>query len=106
MLRLNTALGLALALGLSAAAVWTLPRAVEAGRTLAARDDPAQLADLALERGFDAAVAEREIRAALAADDPELAQSFLELARERAVAVDPALAAEADAELQAWSSFG
>jgi hypothetical protein len=106
MLRLNTALGLALALGLSAAAVWTLPRAVEAGRTLAARDDPAQLTDLALERGFDAAVAEREIRAALAADDPELAQSFLELARERAVAVDPALAAQADAALQAWSSFG
>jgi hypothetical protein len=105
MLRLNTALGLALALGLSSAAVWTLPRAVEAGRTLAARDDPAQLTDLALERGFDAAVAEREIRAALAADDPELAQSFLELARERAVAVDPALAAQADADLQAWSSF-
>src|SRR5262249_54549185 len=54
----------------------------------------------------DAVTAEREIRAALAAEDPELAQSFIELARERAVAVDPDLIAKADADMQAWSSFG
>src|SRR5262249_6299250 len=89
MVRLNIALGLVIALGLAIAAAWTLPRGIEAARTLAARDDPAQLTDLALERGFDAAVAEREIRAALAGNDPELAQSFVELARERAVAIDP-----------------
>ena len=103
--RLPTALGLALAAGLVAATAWTVPRGIEAGRVLAARNDPAQLADLALERRFDAAVAEREIRAALDAGDPELAQSFIELARERAVAVDPALAARADADMEAWSSF-
>jgi hypothetical protein len=106
MLRLNITLGLALALGLGVVAAWTLPHGIEAGRTLAARDDPAQLSDLALERSFDAATAEREIRAALAGNDPELAQSFIELARERAVAIDPDLAAKADADMQAWSSFG
>src|SRR5215813_6736226 len=105
MLRWNIALGLVLAAGLGIAGAWTLPRAVEAGRTLAAHDDPAQLADLALARGFNAAVAEREIRAALAGNDPELAQSFVELARERAVAIDPELVAQADADMQAWSSF-
>jgi hypothetical protein len=106
MLRLNIALGLVLALGLGVAAVWTVPPAIDAGRTLAARNDPAQLSDLAIERGFDAATAEREIRAALAANDPELAQSFIELARERMVAVDPTLVARADADMEAWSSFG
>jgi len=106
MLRLNITLGLAVALWLGVGAAFTVPRGIEAGRTLAAQDDPAQLTDLALDRGFDAAVAEREIREALAKDDPELAQSFIELARDRAVAVDPALAAKADADLQARTSFG
>jgi hypothetical protein len=103
---LNAVLGLMVAAGLALAAVWTVPRGIDAGRTLAARNDPAQIADLALDRGFDAGVAEREIRAALAAGDPELAQSFIELARERAVAIDPRLAAQADADMQAWTSFG
>jgi hypothetical protein len=106
MVRLKIALGLVIALGLAVAAAWTLPRGIEAARALAARDDPAQLTDLALERGFDASVAEREIRAALAGNDPELAQSFVELARERAVPIDPELVAKADADMQAWSSFG
>jgi len=106
MLRWNIALGFVLAAALAIAGAWTLPRAVEAGRTLAAHDDPAQLADLALACGFDTAVAEREIRAALAGNDPELAQSFVELARERGVTIDPDLAAKTDADMQAWSSFG
>src|ERR1051326_356404 len=106
MLRWNIALGLVLAVGLAVAGAWTLPRGIEAGPPLAAHDGPAQLTDLALERGFDAAVAEREIRAALAGNDPELAQSFVELARERAVALDPELVSQADADMRAWSSFG
>jgi hypothetical protein len=106
MLRWNIALGLVLALGLAIAGFWTVPRGIEAGRTLAAQDDPAQLADIGLERSFDAAVVEREIRAALAGNDPELAQSFVELARERAVAVDPELVAKTEGDLQARSSFG
>ena len=43
---------------------------------------------------FDAAVANREIAAALAADDIDLAQSFVDLAAARHVTVDPALAAK------------
>lgn len=58
----------------------------------AAADDPAQISDRALARSFNRDVAEREIRAALAAGDTDLAQSFLELAADRGVRVDPALA--------------
>src|SRR5207244_4289218 len=64
---------------------------------LLAQDDPAAIADRRLDRAFNAAVAAREIRAALAADDAELAASFVELARDRDVAVDPALAAQVEA---------
>jgi hypothetical protein len=73
---------------------------------LAAADDPVRLTDLALERDFDAAAADRGIRAGLAEGDPERAQSFVELARDRDVTVDPGLVAKADADMQAWSSFG
>jgi hypothetical protein len=86
--------------------VGTAPCAIEAIRTLAAGDDPVQLADLALDRTFNAVAADREIRTALAAGNPELAQSFLELARERAVATNPDLASKADADMEAYSSLG
>jgi hypothetical protein len=55
--------------------------------------DPVKIADRALDRSFDSEVAEREIRAALAADDIDLAQSFVALAADRTVPVDPALTA-------------
>ena len=45
------------------------------------------LADRALAGSFDQAYAVKEIEAALAANDADLASSFLELARERNVAV-------------------
>jgi hypothetical protein len=64
---------------------------------LTAADDPVKLSDRALNRVFDRAVAEREIGAALTAGDSDLAQSFLDLAEERHVAVDPALAARVKA---------
>jgi hypothetical protein len=53
--------------------------------------DPVKIADRALDRSFNRDVAEREIRAALAADDVDLAQSFVALAADRAVPIDPAL---------------
>jgi hypothetical protein len=53
--------------------------------------DPVKIADQALDRSFNRDVAEREIRAALAADDVDLAQSFVALAADRAVPIDPAL---------------
>jgi hypothetical protein len=57
----------------------------------ATTDDPVAVADRALDRSFTRELAEREIGAALAADDGDLAQSFVDLAADRAVAIDPAL---------------
>src|SRR5204863_3009509 len=85
------ALPLALAVASASAALAVAPSAFEAHVLLAAQDDPVALADHAVARSFDAAVAARENDAALAAGDADLARSFLELARERDVLVDPAL---------------
>ena len=89
-LRIVLPLGLAMALGAAAPAI--APRALESQRLLAAADDPVALSDHAIARLLNSAVAEREINAALAANDADLAHSFLDLARDRNVAVNPALA--------------
>ena len=73
------------------AAIFALLGVVEAYEA-AVIDDPAAIADRALARSFNREVAEREISAALAADDGDLAQSFVQLAAERGIAVDPELA--------------
>jgi hypothetical protein len=73
------------------AAGFFLRGGVAAHQRLAAADDPAAVADQALTATFNRDLAEREIRSALAADDLDLAQSFVELAAERNVAIDPAL---------------
>jgi hypothetical protein len=76
----------------SLVAVAVVPRGIEAEQLLSLHDDPAALADRALRKvTFDTARVTREIDAALAGNDADLAQSFLDLARERAVAVPPAL---------------
>src|SRR5579862_2348789 len=72
-------------------------------RARQAVDDPVQISDRALDRVFDRAVAAREIHAALAAGDNDLAQSFIDLAADRSVAIDPALA---DAVKQAQAKVG
>jgi hypothetical protein len=89
---------------LASAAYPVLSRGVNAGRMLAAQDDPAQLTDLGLDDHFDAARAAREIDAALAANDPELADSFVELARERAIAIDPDRVAKVESAKKAAAS--
>jgi hypothetical protein len=68
-----------------------LPRALEAESLLVIQDDPVELADRELARKFDSPSATREIEAALAAKDPDLARSFVELSQERNVALDPEL---------------
>ena len=65
---------------------------LSANARLTAADDPVQISDQALDRVFNRDVAEREVRAALGQGDTDLAQSFLDLASDRGVAVDPALA--------------
>jgi hypothetical protein len=98
------AVPLGLAVALAVAALTILPRAFEAESLIAAQDDPAALADRAVARSFDAEVADREIRAALAANDADLANSFLELARDQNVQVDPALATKVQAAVAAANS--
>jgi hypothetical protein len=85
------AVPLAFAVVSALAALAIVPRAFEARVLLAAQDDPAALADYAVARSFDAAIAGREIDAALAAGDADLALSFLDLAREHNVPIDPTL---------------
>lgn len=101
---LKTRLLLAVAALLALAICATLPRGLESARLLAAQDDPARLAEVQLEGAFDAAVAQREIEAALVAGDAELAQSFLELAAEQRITVDPGLQARVRDRIVAESS--
>jgi hypothetical protein len=90
------ALPLGAAFACAIAALTLVPRGIEADTLLMAQDDPVRLADHALERSFNADVARREIEAALNAKDADLALSFLDLARDRKVAVDPALVARVE----------
>jgi len=84
------------ALAFAASTTAILPQAREAAKLLYARDDPAQLADYAVDKVLSAPVAAREIGQALAKNDAELAASFLDLARERGITIDPALAARVE----------
>jgi hypothetical protein len=74
-----------------------LPRAIETFALLYAQDDPVRLADFAVAKTLSVPVAQAEIETALGAGDAELAASFLELARDRGIAVDPELEARVDA---------
>ena len=94
--RLAITLSLGAAACLALAATLSVPDGIHAARTVAAADDPVRLSDLALDRTFDAAVAAREIEAALAAGDVELARSFVALAAERGVTIAPALIAKTE----------
>lgn len=72
-------------------AVSAVPVGIESGRVLAIRDDPVAISERAVDRALNAGTAQREIEAALKADDIELALSFVELAQSRHVPLDPAL---------------
>lgn len=74
-----------------ALAAYTVPHGLDARAQLTIIDDPARIAERVLDEKFDAALAEREIIQALAANDADLAKSFVDLAQARHVALDPAL---------------
>jgi len=93
----RVALPLALAVFLAIAGATVGPRGFDAATLLANQDDPVALADRAVARRLNGEVAEREIAAALAADDADLAASFFELARERKIEIDPALVTRIEA---------
>ena len=86
-----------LCLAMGGAACLLVPRGLEARHLLSIEDDPSQIADRALDGHFDSAVATREIELALTNKDADLARSFVDLAAERGVAIDPALTAKVEA---------
>ncbi len=93
------------AAGLFALAAWVaVPIAMEADTLLRSEDDPVAVADLALERTFNRELAVREIEAALAANDSDLANSFVELARDRNVTLPPALTEKVKAAVERANS--
>src|SRR4029078_1013011 len=74
---------------LAAAAVYAVPRAADAVSNV---DDPARIASRALGGAFDGVKAQHASEGAAAAQDVELAQSVIDLARARDVTIDSALA--------------
>ena len=94
-LRLGSALAGALgcmALSVAAgAALW--PHAREAATILAAKDDPGVLSDIHINSALrtNQALVADHIEAALAEGDSDLANSFVELARDKGIAVDDEL---------------
>jgi hypothetical protein len=86
-LRIGRVLAVMMVSGAALVVLW--PRARDAGAMLAAQDDPAQLSDLQLNsalRNNQNIIAE-QIEAALAANDAGLADSFVELAREKDISL-------------------
>jgi hypothetical protein len=106
--RLGLALTLMTVSGIALAVLW--PHARDAGAILAAQDDPAVLSEIQLNsalRNNQAVVAEN-IEAALAANDADLANSFVDLARERNIPLSEELSrrvADAVAEENSSSHF-
>jgi hypothetical protein len=97
MMPLSIRLSLLAVGALGVAACLVVPQSIGAARWLASEHDPVALADLGLQKTFDATAARREIEAALTADDAELAESFVALAHDQGVALDPALVARVEA---------
>src|SRR5438874_7758043 len=106
--RIGSALACMTVCAVACALLW--PRARDAGAILAAQDDPVELADIQLEsalRNNQAVVAEN-IEAALAANDADLANSFVDLAREKSISVSDELSlrvSDAVAEQNSTSHF-
>jgi hypothetical protein len=81
-----------LAIALFAAlSIYAVPRGLDARAQLVIADDPARIAERELDEKFNAGVATQEIEQALAKDDVDLAQSFVDLAAARHVTLDPTL---------------
>jgi hypothetical protein len=89
--RLPVVLVLLGAIACAVAALIAVPRGIEAESILAIENDPVQIAERGLDQTVNPEVVRREIEAALAADDADLAKSFVDLAQDRGIAVDPAL---------------
>ena len=87
------------AIGCGVAALIVVPRGIEAESILAIKNDPAKIAERGLNQTVNPDLIRREIEAALAANDADLAKSFADLAQDRGIAVDPPLAEKVTAAL-------
>jgi len=88
------------------ALVQVAPRAREAVAIFAAQDDPAALSELQLNSalGSDDRLVQENIEAALAAHDADLANSFVELARDRNLALPDDLLSRVDGAVKEENS--
>jgi hypothetical protein len=107
-LRLGLAVMGMAASAVGCAALW--PHARDAGAILAAQDDPAVLSDIQLNSALrnNRGIIERNIEAALAANDTDLASSLMDLAREKSIALPDELSgrvSDAVAEANSPSHF-
>jgi hypothetical protein len=86
-LRLDLAVGGVAVCAAVGLALW--PQARDAGAILAAQDDPAQLSDLQLNSALrnNRGVVEQNVEEALAANDPDLANSLVDLAGAKNIAL-------------------
>lgn len=105
-LRISTALTGIAACGFMLAQV--APHAREAGAILAAQDDPAVLSELKLDallrQNDNDRLVQDNIKAALAVDDADLAESFVVLARDRNIALPDDLLSRVDDAVKAQNS--
>ncbi len=97
--RFGIVVSLLAAIACGIAALLVVPRGIEAESLLALRDEPGKIADRALDEIVEAPLVTREIEAALAAKDSDLAKSFIDLAKDRRVPVAPALETKVAAAL-------
>ena len=107
-LRLGLAVMGMAASAVACAALW--PHARDAGAILAAQDDPAVLSDIQLNSALrnNRRIIEQNIEAALAANDTDLASSFMDLAREKSITLPDELSgrvSDAVAEANSPSHF-
>lgn len=88
----------------AALACYAVPRGLDAWDLSGIDDDPVAIADSALVARFDTEAAREGIENALAADDADLAASFVALAKERHLPVDPVLAGKVESAVRESSS--
>jgi hypothetical protein len=89
--RIGLALAATAACAIACALVW--PHARDSWAILAAQDDPAELADVQINSALrnNQKIISENIEAALAEGDADLANSFVELARDKNIALDEEL---------------
>ena len=99
-------LALLAAIACGLAALLVVPRGIEAESVLAMEDDPLRIAELGLDAVVTPEVIKGEIESALIANDADLAKSFVDLAQDRKIALEPELVERVNAAIAHENSAG